>query len=531
MQERRDPPVKLRPGDRVLFYGDSITEQHGWTLYLENLLLWQEPTLTIRNRGWAANRAEDGLARFDRDAAPLAPTHVFIAFGMNDGRYLPPCPEIADGYEAALTALARRARTLGAGAVLCSPPAVDEACDPVLAGYNETLALLTDRCRAVAEREGVPFVDFFHPTLAAGPGLSPDGIHPGPRGHVIMARAAAQQLGLTGWAERMHCGDGRAPVRSAGGAKPSGPSGSTVPAGVPAGATLLEDGTPEPVLPWRSAAPLKPGRYSVYVDGVRTGNFSAEELDSGVPLRGGGLTARARAVMALSQAFWQLDRMAWRTCGPLGCDQNRSPAAAAALAAAAADLETRRRNLLQQPFTVEARPEIPISLGPWRVFGPYRPDSPVLLTTQRFPPEPAADGTGQEAGPREQDGGSRGQSGNPARPAPPEGATVAAEGPEGFVDLLPLFGPLSQAVAYAECTFAAPADGELLLRLGSDDGYRLYLNGRCVADVPVFRGSAPGQEEYRLPVGKGANHLLLRVHQGIGDWHFFATAYQQPKGE
>lgn len=461
--------MRLNSGDRVLFFGDSITEQHLWTLYLENLLLWHEPGLAIRNRGWAANRAVDGLARFDRDAAPLAPTWVFVAFGVNDGRYLPPTGAIADEYGAALSRLVSRVRSIGAEPVLCSPSAVDEGCDPMLKGYNETLVLLTQRCQTVAQREGARFVDLFRPLLAAGPGLAPDGIHPNPQGHLIMARAAAKQLGLTG----------------------RGP--------------LLNDGTPDPLLPWRSSAPLPAGLHSVFVDGERAGNYDASDLTRGVTLRGGALRARARAVMALSQSIWQADRAAWRTYGPLGLDGSRSPAAAAALQAVVTRLEESRRQLLQQPFRVEPQPEVPIRLGPWAVSGPYFPDSPELLLSQPFAPE--------------EDPGSAS-----------DWRTVAPAGPEGYVDLVPLLGPVNQAVAYARCSFAAPADGELLLRLGSDDGYRLFLNGAPAADVPLFRGSAPGQEVHRLPVRRGLNHLLLRIHQGVGGWDFYATAYLRPNG-
>lgn len=485
--------MRLRTHDRILFLGDSITEQHLWTLYLENQLLWHEPGLTIRNRGWAANRAVDGLARFDRDAAPFAPTWLFIAFGMNDGRYQPPAAEIEAEYAESLTRLTERARAIGAEPILCAPSAVDEACDPVLSGYNETLARLTAICQQVAEREGARFLDLFHPVLAGGPGLTFDGIHPNPRGHLIMARAAAEQLGLT------------------------------------AKAVLADNGTPDPRLPWHSAGDGSGSgsagagdesttRCSVYVDGERVGNYTDAELTRGVILSGGGLRARAGAVMTLSQCLWQADRAAWRTYGPLGCDGARSPAAAAALREATGQLEEERRRLLQQPFDVQCLCEEPVQLGPWAVSGPYYPDSPGALLTQAFAPE------GELAA------GSEGRASGSGGPALLPWRSVEPVGPEGYVDLLPVFGPMTQVVAYAACRFNAPADGELLLRLGSDDGYRLFLNGRLAAEVPVFRGSAPGQELHRLPVRRGPNHLLLRIHQGIGGWDFYATACLRPNG-
>lgn len=462
--------LNLQPKDRILFLGDSITEQHLWTLFVENLLLWHEPTLVIRNRGWAANRAVDGLARFDRDVLPFAPTWLFIAFGMNDGGYQPPSAFIQREYREALARLVDRGRMIGTEPILCSPSAVDEACDPTLAGYNQVLADLTEICADVAGRTGTRFVDLYHPMLAAGPGLIPDGIHPNPQGHLILARAAASQLSLT---QR---------------------------------ATLQDDGTPDPTLPWQETVHPGPERYSIYLDGERAGNFSGSQLAQGVNLSGGGLRARARAVMELSRAIWQMDRSAWRSYGPLGLDGSRSASAAEAALAAVSHLEAVRRQLLQQPVQVESRREEPIPLGPWAISGPYYPNSPAHLLTQQCGPE----------------------AGQPGSEPPLPWQPVEPVGPDGYVNLLPLFGPVTHAVAYAQCHFVAPKDGELLLRLGSDDGYRLYLNGHLAGDLPLFRGSAPGQELHRLPVRKGTNQLLLRLHQGIGGWDFYATAFLRP---
>jgi lysophospholipase L1-like esterase len=193
----------LRQGSRVVFLGDSITEQHLFTLDLETLLLCRHPQLRLRcyNRGLGGERAADGLERFDRDVAPLAPALVFLQFGMNDGGYRPLLPRLADEFRHGLTGLVRRARSIGAEPVLLSPGCVDPDRKPELFGYNVTLESLTDICREVSEAEGAPFADLFAPLLAgvmADPTspLLPDGVHPGPEGQRIMATAAAEQLGL-----------------------------------------------------------------------------------------------------------------------------------------------------------------------------------------------------------------------------------------------------------------------------------------------------------------------------------------------
>lgn len=437
--------MHFRPNDRILFLGDSITQQHLWTLYLENWLLWQEPSLVIRNRGWGGNQAPAGVERFHRDVAPLRPTWVFIAFGMNDGGYQPVSETLLRIYRESLTELVRLTRSIGAEPILCSTTAVDEAVNPtLLKGYNETLRAFTDACRSVAEEHGALFLDLFFPL----PGLVPDGVHPGPDGHRLVARAAAEQLGL-----------------------PEGPAISY---------------SHDPV----------PGRHTVSIDGEPAGNFSREDLQAGVRLTGGGLKARAQTVMALSQSIWQYDRAAWREYGPLGITGSRSPAAADSCASAVRALEEERHRLLTKPVTIETRPEEPVTLQ-WELSGPH------LLG----PGADLYDGLHQE----------------PSLPWQP-----VASSADDHVDLVEVYGPVTQAVAFARASFTAPFDGDLHLSLGSDDGYKLYLDGEMVAGLPVMRGSAPGQEQYLVPVTAGPHTVMLRIHQGIGAWDFYATAHLRP---
>lgn len=185
----------------MVFLGDSITEQHLFTLDLETYLLCRSPQAGLRfyNRGWGGNTARDGLERFDRDVAPLAPALVFIHFGMNDGGYRTLVPRLADEYRHSLTGLVRKTRSLGAEPIVLSPGCIDPDRKPELFGYNVALEQLTDVAAEVAEAEGALFVDLFAPLLAAvmvdpKVPLLPDGVHPGPEGHRVMAMAVAEQL-------------------------------------------------------------------------------------------------------------------------------------------------------------------------------------------------------------------------------------------------------------------------------------------------------------------------------------------------
>ena len=62
---------------------------------------------------------------------------------------------------------------------------------------------------------------------------------------------------------------------------------------------------------------------------------------------------------------------------------------------------------------------------------------------------------------------------------------------------------------------------DLSLSLGSDDGLKVYLNGRVILSNNVGRAAAPNQEKVNLPLKKGKNYLLLKIHNGGGASGFY----------
>ena len=86
--------LALKPGDRVVFYGDSITDQRLYTTFAESYFVTRFPTmpLTFTHSGWGGDRVSGGGGgnadtRLDRDVFPYKPTVVTIMLGMNDGAY------------------------------------------------------------------------------------------------------------------------------------------------------------------------------------------------------------------------------------------------------------------------------------------------------------------------------------------------------------------------------------------------------------------------------------------------------------
>ena len=82
----------FKDGDRVVIIGDSITEQHLYSNYVE---MWtvsrvsRTGTMTFRNVGIGGDRSTGGNGRFKRDVLTYKPTAMTVDFGMNDGGYRP----------------------------------------------------------------------------------------------------------------------------------------------------------------------------------------------------------------------------------------------------------------------------------------------------------------------------------------------------------------------------------------------------------------------------------------------------------
>jgi len=94
----------------------------------------------------------------------------------------------------------------------------------------------------------------------------------------------------------------------------------------------------------------------------------------------------------------------------------------------------------------------------------------------------------------------------------------------GLVDFNEAFGDgteLSNTVAYAWTDLVCAESGYALLRVGSDDGVQVRINGRLVVDHPTRRAAAPDQEVVGVRLQEGDNRCLVKVDQGTGGWGFY----------
>ncbi len=86
-----------------------------------------------------------------------------------------------------------------------------------------------------------------------------------------------------------------------------------------------------------------------------------------------------------------------------------------------------------------------------------------------------------------------------------------------LMDILAVY-PGEQKVAYMQTAVNAPADLDVTLDLGSDDGIKAWVNGALVLTDNTARAAAPGEEKVQIHLKQGWNTLMLKVTQNVMGW-------------
>jgi hypothetical protein len=97
---------------------------------------------------------------------------------------------------------------------------------------------------------------------------------------------------------------------------------------------------------------------------------------------------------------------------------------------------------------------------------------------------------------------------------------VFASPKNGVVNLSAELGPHEWAVAYGYAEFESPAARDAVLRCGSDDGIRMWLNGRLVHSNEARRAYAPASDAVPVTLDAGVNRLLVKVDNARFAWSF-----------
>ncbi|HEX4608136.1 MAG TPA: SGNH/GDSL hydrolase family protein [Urbifossiella sp.] len=307
------PPAGFffQPNERIVFLGDSITEQYQYSSYIELYLTTRFPTgnMTFLNAGIGGDTANGGAGRFKAQVLDEKPTAVTINFGMNDGGYGKFNPGANKTFVEKTEAMLKMAKDAGVRVALLSPNAVDRRNKSNGAEYVVTQKQFYAPLAGIAEKFGFPFVDQYAITKAATDRMEeddpkakkavpyPDGFHTAAPGGLLMAHAI-----LTGL--KAPAAVSSVTIDAAGGGKATA-VGAEV-AGIEVGNgvrfTRTDAALPMPVqkdwvpmLPYTNelrdlnlyglaVKGLAAGDYAVLVDGKDVGKFSAKQLADGVNL-------------------------------------------------------------------------------------------------------------------------------------------------------------------------------------------------------------------------------------------------------
>src|SRR5437016_9495999 len=199
----------LRDGDRVVFYGDSITDQRLYTTFTETYVITRFPKLDVSfvHSGWGGDRVTGGGGgpidlRLRRDVFAYKPTVLTIMLGMNDGSYRAFDEKIfhayAKGYQNIIDSV--KEALPGLRITVIQPSPFDDVTQPPRfeGGYNAVLVRYSQFVKELAEREKLSVADLNSPVVAAlekakatdaelAKKIIPDRVHPGPGGHLLMA--------------------------------------------------------------------------------------------------------------------------------------------------------------------------------------------------------------------------------------------------------------------------------------------------------------------------------------------------------
>lgn len=210
--------LAIHDGDRVAFYGDSITAQRLYTRFVEEIVLTRYPQMHVSfvNAGVPGDTAHGGYTgdiptRLKRDLLPSKPTVVTIMLGLNDGYYMPFNQEYLDMYKRDYRALVTTITSdlPDARIVLMSPTPYDERTHGTgFPHYNDVVARHAAYDKELAASMRLGYCDLFDsmsalietaqkrdPSLASL--LVPDRIHPSEAAHWAMAIALARAWGVS----------------------------------------------------------------------------------------------------------------------------------------------------------------------------------------------------------------------------------------------------------------------------------------------------------------------------------------------
>ena len=352
-------PFQLADGDRVVFYGDSITEQRLYTTLVENYVVTRFPerNITFVHSGWGGDRVSGGGGgpidvRLQRDLIAYKPTVVTVMLGMNDGGYHAFDQGTFDTYTQGYTHIIDtvQAALPGVRLTLIQPSPYDDVThapnfpggyNAVLIRYGQWLQEAAAKDHQTAADLNTPMTAMLQQANTIDPALAqkiiPDRVHPSPAGHLIMAEALLKSWNAPAQVTSVKIDASRRRVVQASntevsalkpGAAVSGPAFSwaqldralplPVAWGDPTVALVLKSSDFTDALDQEplQVTGLKPAaRYTLKIDGQEVGDFTSEQLGLGINLAPlpTPMARQARRVMELTSRHNDQHNTRWRT--------------------------------------------------------------------------------------------------------------------------------------------------------------------------------------------------------------------------
>jgi len=312
-------------GDRVVFYGDSITEQRLYTTDIETFILTRFPERNVLffHSGVGGDKVSGGKygpidLRLHRDVFDHKPTVVTIMLGMNDGFYQAFDPDIFTSYKTGYISIvdAIQNKFPQARLTLIKPSPYDDVTRPemMVGGYNKVLQrfavfvgeLAAEKHLGVADLNA-PIVETIENAKAKNSPLDtlliPDRIHPGAAIHWLMAENVLKSWGAKPEVTFVHIGGGTKPTTDVSNTEVSELSKT----GSGLRWTQMDKALPLPLGPVDTdpimqlalscsdlisaldietlrVTALPAGSYQLRIDDKEIGTFSAEQLAAGVNL-------------------------------------------------------------------------------------------------------------------------------------------------------------------------------------------------------------------------------------------------------
>ena len=390
------PPFYLHPDDRVVFYGDSITQQYQSNAFVETYVVSRWPGWNVRfiNAGWSGDWVVGGGGgtadeRLARDVVANQATVATVMVGMNDGAYQKFDPAFFDvyakGYEHLLDGMQQSLPALRVTLMQPSPyddvthtPEFEGGYNAVIARYGQFVSELAKRRNFLAVDMNAPLVTVLQKANAVQPGLAakiiPDRIHPGAAAGLVMAAALLKAWNAPAVVTSVDLDAGRGIVEHS-----ENTAVSRIQKDQAFSWTQLDRALPLPIdgqdpvfaLVVKSSdvvetldqemlrvTGLREGNYLLKIDGVAFGPFSSKQLERGtnLALLPTPMLKQALTVYDLAMRRNAVRLVVWQDV-QYGLRKENSPhlsAAASALTGLEEDLITQqRRAAIPQPHHYE----------------------------------------------------------------------------------------------------------------------------------------------------------------------------------